>query len=146
MVEKLLEDMKSAMKEQDKEKLATIRMAKAAIDKEHIDNKKDINDTLLIDVISKEIKTRKESLKEFEKGNRSDLVEKTNREIDILKVYLPEALSEVEVDEIIDEAFVDIEPKSMRDMGKVMAFVTPKVKGRFDMSIISSKIKTRLDD
>ena len=80
MVEKLLEDLKSAMRAQDKEKLATIRMAKAALDKEHIDNKKEINDTLLIDVVTKEIKTRKDSLIEFEKGNRTDLVEKTQRE------------------------------------------------------------------
>lgn len=146
MVEKLLLDMKDAMREKDKEKLATIRMAKAAMDKEHIDNKKEIDDTLLIDVVTKEIKTRNESLKEFEKGQRFDLVEKVKREIDILKVYLPAAMSEEEVDYIIDAAFNEVNPMSMRDMGKIMAFVTPKVKGRFDLSIVSSKIKARLDD
>lgn len=146
MVEKLLEDLKSAMRAQDKEKLATIRMAKAALDKEHIDNKKEINDTLLIDVVTKEIKTRKDSLIEFEKGNRTDLVEKTQREIDVLKVYLPEELTEEEVDKIIDEAFEAIKPASIKEMGKVMAYITPKVKGRYDMSIVSSKIKNRLDD
>lgn len=146
MVEKLLEDLKSAMRAQDKEKLATIRMAKAALDKEHIDNKKEINDTLLIDVVTKEIKTRKDSLIEFEKGNRTDLVEKTQREIDVLKVYLPEELTEEEVDKIIDEAFETIKPASIKEMGKVMAYITPKVKGRYDMSIVSSKIKNRLDD
>lgn len=146
MVEKLLLDMKDAMRERDKEKLATIRMAKAAMDKEHIDNKKEIDDTLLVDVITKEIKTRNESLKEFEKGQRFDLVEKIKREIDILKIYLPAAMTEEEVDYIIDDAFNEINPMSMRDMGKVMALVTPKVKGRFDLSIVSSKIKARLDD
>ena len=146
MVEKLLEDLKEAMRAKDKEKLATIRMAKAAMDKEHIDNKKEINDTLLIDVVTKEIKTRKDSLIEFEKGNREDLVEKTRREIEILKVYLPEELTEEEVDKLIEEAFENTNPTSVREMGKVMAYITPKVKGRFDMSIISSKIKKRLDD
>lgn len=145
-MEKLLEDLKDAMREKDKERLMTIRMVKAAMDKEHIDNKKEIDDNLLIQIVTKEIKTRNDSIIDFEKGNRLDLVEKTNREIEILKKYLPEQLTESEVDDIIVEAFDILKPMSMRDMGKVMSYVTPKVKGRFDMSVVSNKIKCRLDD
>lgn len=144
MVDKLLVDLKDAMKAQDKEKLATIRMAKAALDKEHIDNKKEINDQLLVDVLSKEIKTRRESIEAFKKGNRDDLVSKTLREIEILSEYLPPLLSLEEIDDIIDEAFSSINPQDISDMGKVMKYITPKVKGRCDMSSVSSKIRNRL--
>ena len=102
------------------------------------------NDELLTEVIAREIKTRNESIKEFEKGGRNDLVEQTQNEIEVLKKYLPEQLSEEEVDNIIEEVFNEVKPESMRDMGKVMGLVTPKVKGRFDMSEVSAKIKSKL--
>ena len=144
MVEKFMEDIKNAMKSGDKETLSVLRMAKGSMDKERIDKKREVNDELLTEVIAREIKTRNESIKEFEKGGRSDLVEQTQNEIDVLKKYLPEQLSEEEVDSIIDEVFKEVKPESMRDMGKVMGLVTPKVKGRYDMSVVSVKIKTRL--
>lgn len=144
MVEKFMEDIKNAMKSGDKETLSVLRMAKGSMDKERIDKKREVNDELLTEVIAREIKTRNESIKEFEKGGRSDLVEQTQNEIDVLKKYLPEQLSEEEVDSIIDEVFKEVKPESMRDMGKVMGLVTPKVKGRYDMSVVSAKIKTRL--
>lgn len=144
MVEKFMEDIKNAMKSGDKNTLAVLRMAKGSMDKERIDKKREVNDELLTEVIAREIKTRNESIKEFEKGGRSDLVEQTQNEIDVLKKYLPEQLSEEEVDSIIDEVFKEVKPESMRDMGKVMGLVTPKVKGRYDMSVVSAKIKTRL--
>ena len=145
MVDKFMNDIKEAMKSGDKEKLSVLRMAKGSLDKERIDKKREVNDELLTEVIAREIKTRTESVKEFEKGGRSDLVEQTNREIEILKDYLPEQLSEEEVDKIIDEVFAEVKPESMKDMGKVMGMVTPKVKGRFDMSLVSSKIKAKLN-
>lgn len=144
MVEKFMEDIKNAMKSGDKETLSVLRMAKGSMDKERIDKKREVNDELLTEVIAREIKTRNESIKEFEKGGRTDLVEQTQNEINVLKKYLPEQLTEEEVDNIIDEAFNEVKPESMRDMGKVMGIVTPKVKGRYDMSEVSSKIKAKL--
>ena len=132
------------MKSGDKETLSVLRMAKGSMDKERIDKKREVNDELLTEVIAREIKTRNESIKEFEKGGRNDLVEQTQNEIEVLKKYLPEQLSEEEVDNIIDEVFKEVKPESMRDMGKVMGLVTPKVKGRFDMSEVSAKIKSKL--
>ncbi|MBP3841079.1 MAG: GatB/YqeY domain-containing protein [Bacilli bacterium] len=144
MVEKFMDDIKVAMKSGDKETLSVLRMAKGSLDKERIDKKREVNDELLTEVIAKEIKTRNESIKEFEKGGRTDLVEKTQNEVEVLKKYLPEQLSEEEVDKIIEEAFNEVKAESMKDMGKVMGLVTPKVKGRFDMSTVSAKIKAKL--
>lgn len=144
MLEKFQQDMIKAMKEKNKEELSVLRMAKGAMDKIRIDQKKEVDDQLLIEVIAKEIKSRNDSIAEFKKGGREDLVSKTENEIDILKRYLPEQLSEEEVDKIIDEAFVELSPQGMKDMGKVMSTVSPKVKGCFDMGVVSSKIKSRL--
>lgn len=144
MLEKFQQDMIKAMKEKNKEELSVLRMAKGAMDKIRIDQKKEVDDQLLIEVIAKEIKSRNDSITEFKKGGREDLVSKTENEIDILKRYLPEQLSEEEVDKIIDEVFVELSPQGMKDMGKVMSMVSPKVKGCFDMGVVSSKIKSRL--
>lgn len=144
MLEKFQQDMIKAMKEKNKEELSVLRMAKGAMDKIRIDQKKEVDDQLLIEVIAKEIKSRNDSIAEFKKGGREDLVSKTENEINILKRYLPEQLSEEEVDKIIDEAFVELVPQGMKDMGKVMSMVSPKVKGCFDMGVVSSKIKSRL--
>lgn len=145
MYNKIKEDMTKAMKEKDKERLTVIRGIKAAIDKEHIDKKIDITDELAIDVVSHQIKLLKDSILEFEKGNREDLIEKANKEMEILKEYLPTQLSEEEVNKIMDDIFVKVNPTTMKDMGKVMKEITPLVKGRCDMSKISEKIKERLD-
>ena len=144
MLEKFQQDMIKAMKEKNKEELSVLRMAKGAMDKIRIDQKKEVDDQLLIEVIAKEIKSRNDSIAEFKKGGREDLVSKTENEINILKRYLPEQLSEEEVDKIIDEAFVELAPQGMKDMGKVMSMVSLKVKGCFDMGVVSSKIKSRL--
>ena len=143
MVEKLKQDMIEAMKAKDKDRLTTIRMIKGDLDKEHIDKKREINDDLLIEVVNRGIKQRKDSISEFEKGGRSDLIEKTQAEIDILQSYLPEQLSMEEVEAIIDEAFEVVKPEGARDMGKVMKEVTPKLKGRSDMKQVSEIIKSK---
>lgn len=144
MVEKLKQDMIEAMKNKEKERLTVIRMVKAAMDQEHIDRKKEINDELLIDVVNKQIKMRKDSIVEFEKGGRNDLIEKTQSEIDILMNYLPEQLSVEEVAAIIDEIFAEIKPEGQRDMGKVMKEATAQLKGKTDMKEVSNIIKEKL--
>ena len=144
MVEKLKQDMVEAMKNKEKERLTVIRMVKAAMDQEHIDRKKEINDELLIDVVNKQIKMRKDSIVEFDKGGRSDLVEKTQSEIDMLMAYLPEQLSEEEVVKIIDEIFAEVKPESQKDMGKVMKEATARLKGKTDMKEVSNIIKEKL--
>lgn len=144
MVEKLKQDMIEAMKAKDKERLTTIRMIKGDLDKEHIDKKREINDDLLIEVVNRGIKQRKDSIAEFEKGGRNDLIEKTQAEIEILQSYLPAQLSEEEVSTIIDEVFQIIKPEGPRDMGKIMKEVQPKLKGRADMKHVSEIIKSKL--
>ena len=144
MFDKIKSDMVKAMKEQDKFKLSVIRMIKASIDKERIDKKIEITDEVVIDVLAKELKTREESRLEFSKAGRTDLVEGLDKEIAIIKEYLPEPLTDEEVDKIINDAFKETEASSIKDMGKVMKVVTPLVKGRCDMKEVSSKIKAKL--
>lgn len=144
MFDKIKNDMIKAMKDKDKFKLSVIRMIKGSIDKERIDKKIEITDEVVIDILAKELKTRAESRLEFSKANRIDLVESLDKEIDIIKGYLPEPLTDEEIDKIIDEAFEETEASSIKDMGRVMKLVTPKVKGRCDMKEVSSKIKAKL--
>ena len=145
MVEKLDKDMIEAMKSKDKDKLTVIRMVKAGMKQEVIDHKKEENDDLLIDVVNKQIKMRKDSISEFEKGNRTDLIEKTQAEIDVLMNYLPEQLSSEEVNKIIDEIFAEVNPTGPKDMGKVMQQATAKLKGKADMKEVSTIIRERLN-
>ena len=144
MIEKLKNDMVLAMKSKDKDRLTVIRVVKAALDLEHIDKKREINDDLLIDVVNKQIKMRKDSLVEFEKANRTDLIEKTNQELSVLQEYLPEQLSKEEVLEIIENIFQEIKPESVKDMGKVMKEATALLKGKADMKDVSNIIKEKL--
>ena len=146
MRERIFEDLKNAMKNQDKDLLAVIRMVKGAISLEEINKKIELTDDEIIDVISKQIKTRKESILEFEKGNRNDLVEKTQSEIEILNKYMPEQLSMDEVNKKIEEAFEEIKPTGMSDMGKIMGKVTPIFRGKADMSLVSKIIKDKLSN
>ena len=145
LVQELDKEIIEAMKAKDSVRLATLRGVKGAIKLQSIDHKKEINDELLIDVVSKEIKSRNESIKEFEKGNRQDLIDKTKEEIDILSKYLPEQLSEYEIITIINQVFEEVKPSGIKDMGKVMGKVTPLVKGKADMGLVSSLIKEKLN-
>ena len=144
MVEKLKQDMIEAMKNKEIERLTVIRMVKAAMDQEHIDRKKEINDELLIDVVKKQIKMRKDSISEFEKGGRSDLIEATQKEVDILMNYLPEQLSVEEVKNIISAISDEVKPEGQKDMGKVMKEATAQLKGKADMKEVSNIIKEKL--
>lgn len=143
MRDKILNDLKEAMKAQDKEKLSVIRMVKGAMQMQELDKKAPLTDEEVISVIAKEIKTRKESIVEFEKGNRTDLIQKTEAEIKILEDYMPEQLTAEEIQKIIDEVFKKLNPTSS-DMGKVMGAITPLVKGKADLSSISKTVKERL--
>ena len=142
----LLNDLVSAMKNQDKETLSVLRMVKGTIQLEEINLKHELTDDEFIGVISKQIKTRKESIVEFEKASRSDLVEQTTKEIEILNKYMPEQLSEEEVLKVIDEAFNEIKPQAQSDMGKLMGYVNTKLKGKADMGFVSKTIKERLSN
>ena len=144
LFEKFNKDMITAMKEQDKERLTVLRMVKGAMQLEHINNKKELNEELLIDCVGKQIKMRNDSVAEFEKAGRDDLVNKTKSEIEILNDYLPVQLTEAEVISIIDEAFNLIKPTSGKDMGLIMREVTPKLKGKTDMKKVSELIKNKL--
>ena len=145
VLEKFKKDMVEAMKNQEKERLMVIRMVKAAMQQEHIDHKRELDDDLLIDVINKQIKMRTDSINEFEKANRLDLVEKNKRELEVLKEYLPEQLSQEEIMQIIDEVFEQLQPTGKKDMGKIMKEVTPKLKGRANMREVSTMINERLN-
>ncbi len=146
LYQKILEDMKEAMKSHDKDTLGTIRMLKSAIDLDRINNKLDnITDDLVITIASKQIKTLNESIEDFKKGNRDDLVNNALREINLLKSYLPEQLNDEEINKIIDEVFQIVKPTSMKDMGLIMKEVTPKIKGKADMGKVSALIKEKLN-
>lgn len=146
MYETLKKAIVDAMKEKDTLKVQTLRGVKGEIDLEHINKKVEITDELVIDVISHQIKTRKESISEFEKGNRTDLIEKTNVEIELLSKYLPEQLSHDELMNLIDSVFVKVNPTSGKDMGLIMKELTPLVKGKCDMKEVSLIIKDKLSN
>ncbi len=144
MKERILNDLKEAMKNQDKERLSVIRMVKGAIQMEELNVKHELTDDEIIGIVAKQIKTRKESISEFEKGNRTDLIKKTELEIEILNDYMPEQLSEKEILMEIDKAFALIQPTAVSDMGKLMGHLTPILKGRADMGNVSKIIREKL--
>lgn len=144
MKERILNDLKEAMKQKDKELLSVIRMVKGAIQMDEIAKKRELNDDEVIAIISKQIKTRKESIAEFQKAGRDDLKNQTQSEIDILMRYMPEQMSEGEVLRVIDQAFETVQPTSMKDMGKLMGVITPQVRGKADMGFVNKTIKERL--
>lgn len=141
MKERLTNDLKAAMKEQNKELLSVLRMVKGAIQMEEIKVKHELSDDEVIAIIGKQIKTRKESIVEFEKGGRNDLIEKTNEEINMLNVYMPKQLSEEEIKAEIDKVFEELKPAS-NEMGKIMQALS-NLKGKADMGLISKLVKER---
>lgn len=144
MYEKIKNDIITAMKEKNTLKLQTLRGVKGEADLEHINKKIEINDDLMLTVLSRQIKTRNESIKEFLRGNRSDLVDKTTEEINLLQTYLPKQLDDNEIVEIIDDAFKKINPTKPSDMGLIMKEVMPLLKGKADMGKVSALIKQKL--
>ena len=144
--EKLMEDMKQAMKakEEGRLRLAVIRMVRSAIRQAEIDGKKELDDEGIVSIISKEVKSRKDSLEEFRKGNRADLVQETEEEISVLLPYLPQQLSEDEVCALVEEAVRATGAVTQKDMGKVMGVLMPKVKGRADGKLVNRLVREKL--
>lgn len=145
MRERILNDLKDAMKAQDKEKLMVMRMVKGAMQLEELDKKHELSDDEMIGIIAKQIKTRKESIVEFEKGKRQDLIDKTNNEIKILSEYMPEQLSLEEINKEIDKIFEELKP-TKTDIGKVMGRASSLLKGKADLSVVNKLIKERLNN
>lgn len=148
LYETITNDMKEAMKSKDKDALNTLRLLKSAIDLYLVNNKLDRNnasDEVVIDVVSKQVKTHKESIEEFKKANRTDLVEGLEKEIALLTKYLPEQLSEEEVRNVVDEVFEQVKPTSMKDMGALMKELTPLLKGKADMKLVNTIIREKLN-
>ena len=144
LYDKVISDMTAAMKEQDKFKLSVLRMPKSALQLEKINKKHDLNDDEVLAVIKKQVKTRKDSVVEFEKYNKDDEVAKLNQEIEILSGYLPEELSLEDINKAIDEIFAELKPESIKDMGRVMKEATARIGAKADMSLVSSIVKEKL--
>jgi uncharacterized protein len=142
--ERITEDMKSAMRAGDKERLGTIRLALAAIKQREVDERITLDDTQVLGVLEKMIKQRREAITQFESGGRADLVAKETAEIGVLQAYLPAQMSPAEVDALITEAIAATGASSIKDMGKVMAAVKPKAQGRADMGAVSARVKQKL--
>jgi uncharacterized protein YqeY len=145
--DKLTDDMKQAMKDKEagKLRLSVIRMVRANIKNLEIDKKKELTEEEVLDVLAKEVKMRRDSMEEFKKGNRPDLVENLEQEIAILMQYLPQQLSEEEVRAFVAEAVKEAQAASAKDMGKVMAVLMPKVKGRADGKLVNNIVREFLN-
>lgn len=142
--ERLFEDLKTAMKEKDTIRKDTVQLVRSGILQIEKDQKIELDDEGVIEVVSKQLKSRRDSLPDFEKSGRQDLIEKLNKEIEVLLGYLPEQLSEQEIQTIVAEAVAETGASTMKDMGKVMAIVAPKVKGRADNKVVGDFVKKLL--
>jgi len=142
--ERITEDMKTAMRSGEKDRLAVIRLLQAAIKQREVDERIMLDDTQVTSVLEKMIKQRKESIVAFEKGARADLVAKETAEIAVLQPYLPAQLSEAELDAIIADAIASTGAASIKDMGKVMGAVKAKAAGKADMGAVGARIKAKL--
>ena len=142
--ERINNDLKEAMKSKDSFRLSVIRMVKGAMQLAKPNPREELTDDDVITVISKQIKMRNDSIKEFEAAGRSDLVEQNKKEIEILNTYMPKQLSEEELTEIIDKVFEEVKPTSQTDMGLIMKNISPLVKGKADMSLVNKLVKERL--
>lgn len=143
--EKLMEDLKSAMRNKEKRRKDTITMLRAAIKQREVDERIELADEDVLAIVGKQVKQKRESIKDFQKAERIDLVEQAEEEIELLMAYLPEQLTEEEIDEIVREAIAVTGASSMRDMGRIMGVVMPKVKGKADGSLISLSAKKLLN-
>jgi|SRR5690625_4971827 len=142
--ERLNEDMKQAMRNKDRFKLTVIRMIRSSIKNVEINERKVPDDQVVLDILNRELKQRKESLQEFEDAGRDDLIPDVKKEIGIIEEYLPEQLSEAELQEIVKETIKDAGASSKADMGKVMSSLMPKVKGRADGKVVNQLVQSYL--
>lgn len=139
--DQLMEDLKVAMKEKDVVRKSTITMLRAAIKQMEVDQRVDLDDENVIEIIAKQIKQKRSALEEFEKANRQDLVDEAHQEIKVLEAYLPEQLSEEELKQVITEAIAETGAATPKEMGKVISLVSGKTKGRADGKLIATLVK-----
>ena len=142
--DRITEDMKNAMRAKETERLGTIRMITAAIKQREVDERITLDDVQVLSVVEKMIKTRKESVVQFQQGGREDLVAKEQKEIDLLQAYMPAQLSDTELDALIAQSIAEAGATSIKEMGKAMAILKQKAAGRADMSAVSAKLKAKL--
>ncbi|HHF7368507.1 TPA: GatB/YqeY domain-containing protein [Legionella bozemanae] len=142
--ERLNNDVKDAMRAKDKELLSTLRLITAAVKQVEVDERIEVDDERMLVILDKMSKQRKESIAQYEKANREDLVAQEQYELDVLKKYLPEPLSAAEIEKMIQEAIASTGAEKMADMGKVMALLKPNLQGRADMAQVSAMIKAKL--
>jgi uncharacterized protein YqeY len=141
---RISDDTKAAMKAKDKPRLGVLRLISAAIKQREVDERIELNDSAVLAVLEKMVKQRRDSIEQYQKAGRDDLIAQEQFELDLIQTYLPEQLSEAEIDALIDEAVQATGATSMKDMGKVMGTLKPKLAGRADMGTVSQKIKARL--
>jgi uncharacterized protein len=142
--ERITEDMKTAMRASEKERLSTIRLVQSAIKQREVDERITLDDTQVLVVLEKMVKQRKESIAQFEQGGRKDLADKERREIELLQAYLPAQLSDSDLDALIRDAVAATGAASIKDMGKVMGVVKSKAAGRADMAAVGARVKALL--
>ena len=142
--QRIQNEMKAAMKAGDKRRLGTIRLLLAAIKQKEVDDRIELDDNAILQVLDKMVKQRRDSIRQFEQAGRAELVKQEAFEIDVLQEYMPAALSSEEVSALITEAIQQTGANSMRDMGKVMALIKPKLQGRADMGAVSEQVKNQL--
>jgi uncharacterized protein len=142
--DKITQDMKDAMKSGDKDRLGVIRLILAALKQKEVDERIVLDDAQVLAILDKMLKQRRESVAQFAQGNRQDLVDKEEAEIKVIQGYMPAQLSEAELDKLVAEAVAESGGASIKDMGKVMGILKPKVAGKADMSAVSARIKAKL--
>ncbi len=142
--ERLLDDMKTAMKNRDKAKLSVIRMARAAIKNVEIDKRKDLDDSEVMEVIAKEVKQRQSSIAEYSKLAKDDQIRELEQEIAILIDYLPKQLERKEIEKLVEKVIQSIDATSLADLGKVMGAIMPKVRGKADGGVVNTIVKEKL--
>lgn len=141
---RITDDMKVAMRAQDKARLGVIRLILAAIKQQEVDSRVEMDDTAILAVLDKMVKQRRESIRQYSDAGRTDLADQELFEVGIIQNYLPQPLSEAELAALIEQAIAETAAASVRDMGKVMNWLKPKAQGRTDMGKVSGLIKTRL--
>ena len=141
---RITDDMKTAMRARESERLGAIRLLLAAIKQREVDGRIELDDAAILDVIDKMVKQRRESIAQFEAAGRTDLVAQENFELDVLRAYLPQALTEQEIDALVAQALAEVKPTGPKDMGKVIALLKPQMAGRADMARVSALVKAKL--
>lgn len=142
--QQIQEDMKAALRAQDKQRLGVVRLILAAIKQVEVDERVEVDDTRITQILNKMLKQRHDSITQYDQAKRDDLADQERLEVGIIQTYLPEPLSEAEVDRVLSEVITKVGATSIKDMGKVMAELKEKLQGRADMTQISAKIKERL--